>query len=182
VATPSSTGLDLMLLDRRSSIPLATAVVNLLSHDRLTTAQADVHGKISLDLPEGSYDLMVAAKGYMSALFRGLGVVDGRRVEVIRGLDPGGGRSIEELPAGSIGGLIIDRLDQPVTNIIVQAASAQNNYTTRSDKTGCYVLNNVIPGEYEIVWRAGDRALNTEKLKLGGPRLLLRHDVRLIYL
>jgi hypothetical protein len=170
-------------LDRRSSIPLASAVVNIVwGTDRISTEHADVHGVVSADLPEGSYDVLVAASGYMSSLFRGIGVLEGQRVEVVRALIPGRGPGAQEQPSSAIGGMVVDRLEHPLSNIIVQATSSEHNYTVRSDRHGCYVLNNVVPGAYEVIWRNGDRALLKESIEIDKPHVLVRRDVRLLYL
>lgn len=178
----TTTGLDLTLLDRRSSIPLASAGVNIVwGGDRLTTEHADLHGRVAVDLPEGAYDVLIAAQGYMSSLFRGIGVLEGARVELSRALVPGEGHAEEE-PAGAIGGFVLDRLNRPVMNIIVQASSDHNNYTVRSDKQGVYVLHNVIPNTYEVIWRAGDRALLKQNVVVESARQLVRVDAQLLYL
>jgi hypothetical protein len=182
-AASTQTGLDLRLLDRRSSIPLASAVANIVwDNARVTTEHADIRGNIAVNLPQGSYDVLVVAAGYMSSLFRGIGVLDGQRVEVIRGLSPGQGPGDQEKPASAIGGMVLDRLEHPIANIIVQATSGQHNYTVRSDRHGCYVIHNVIPGTYEIVWRAGDRALFKEEIPVPKAGQLIRYDARLRYL
>lgn len=153
-------------------------IVRDASH--LITEHTDVHGRVSIDLPQGAYDIMVLAGGYTSMLMRGVGVLDGQRVELIRGLTPGDGR-VEEKPAGAIGGICLDRLKHPIMNVIVQAMGEGVSYTVRSDKHGCYVLSGLLPGTYRVVWRTGDRALMTEDITLSRPRELVRKDVNLLY-
>jgi hypothetical protein len=176
-----TTGLDLQLVDRRSAIPIGSAVVNIAwDSNRLTTEHADVHGRVSVELPEGAYDVMVAADGYNAALFRGIGVLEGQRVELIRALSVGNGR-LEEKPSGAIGGTCVDRLEQPISNIIVQATSGALNYTVRTDKHGCYMLNGVEPGTYSVTFRTGDRAVLSQQLTIARPRQLIRYDARLLF-
>ena len=178
---PNTTGLDLQIVDRRSSVPLASVVVNIvLDPSHLRTEHTDVRGRISVDLPQGAYDVMILAGGYTATLMRGVGVLDGQRVELIRGLSPGNGR-LEEKPAGAIGGICHDRLSQPLMNIIVQAAADGQSYTVRTDRKGCYMLNGLVPGTYRLTWRTADRALLTEEVELSHPRQLMRKDVRLLY-
>ncbi|MBV8424023.1 MAG: carboxypeptidase regulatory-like domain-containing protein [Candidatus Eremiobacteraeota bacterium] len=156
-------------------------VINIVRDaSHLITEHTDVHGRVSVDLPQGAYDVMILAGGYTSTLLRGVGVLDGQRVELIRGLTPGDGR-VEEKPAGAIGGICLDRLGHPIMNVIVQAMGDGQNYTVRSDKKGCYVLSGLRPGKYRIVWRTGDRALMTEDINLEHPRELVRKDVALLY-
>lgn len=176
-----ATGLDLQVVDRRSAVPLAAVVVNVVRDaTHLITEHTDVHGRVSVDLPEGAYDVMILAGGYTSTLLRGVGVLDGQRVEVIRGLTPGNGR-VEEKPAGAIGGIVTDRLGHAIMNIIVQAMGEGANYTVRTDKHGCYVLSGLLPGKYRVMWRAGDRALMNEDISVTRPRELVRKDVQLLY-
>ena len=178
----TTTGLDVVVIDRRSSIPLGSAVINVVRDEaHLTTEHADVHGRVSVDLPEGAFDVMVSAGGYVASLFRGVGVLAGQRVEIVRALGAGEGR-VEEPPAGAIGGRCLDRLDQPLANIIVQAMSDTLNYTVRSDKHGCYMLNGVQPGKYRVTWRSGDRALLTQEMKVERPRQFIRFDAQLLFL
>jgi hypothetical protein len=158
-----------------------SVVVNIvLDATHLMTEHTDSRGRVSVDLPQGAYDVMILAGGYTSTLVRGVGVLEGQRVELIRGLTPGNGK-LEEKPAGAIGGVCYDRLSQPIMNVIVQAAAEGLNYTVRSDKKGCYMLNGLPPASYQITWRTGDRALMTEQVELSRARELVRKDVHLLY-
>ena len=181
VGSHNTTGLDLQIVDRRSSVPLTSVVINIvLDAKRLMTEHTDVHGRVSVDLPEGAYDVMILAGGYTSTLIRGVGVLEGHRVDLIRGLAPGNGK-LEEKPAGAIGGVCVDRLSQPLMNIIVQANAEGLSYTVRSDRKGCYMLNGLPPAKYKVVWRTADRALMTADIDLLRPRQLVRKDVQLLY-
>jgi hypothetical protein len=156
-------------------------VINIVRDaSHLITEHTDVRGRVSIDLPQGAYDVMIMAGGYTSTLLRGVGVLDGQRVELIRGLSPGSDR-VEEKPAGAIGGVCLDRLGHPIMNIIVQAATEGLSYTVRTDKHGCYVLSGLQPSTYRVTWRSGDRALMTEDISVPRPRELIRKDVRLLY-
>jgi|SRR5579872_1258509 len=178
--TRESTGLDLQIVDRRSAIPITGVVVNILHDTQLLTEQTDVRGRISVDIPEGAYDVMIQASGYTPTLLRGVGVLGGQRVEMLRALSPGADR-LEEAPAGAIGGVCTDRLDHPLANVIVQATAKGQSYTVRSDKRGCYMLGGLPPATYTVIWRTGDRALQTEEIEVSTPRELIRKDVRLLY-
>jgi hypothetical protein len=181
VRPQNTTGLDLQIVDRRSSVPLTSVVVNIvLDATHLRTEHTDVRGRVSVDLPEGAYDIMLLAGGYTSTLIRGVGVLEGQRVELIRGLEVGDGR-VEEKPAGAIGGVCYDRLSQPLMNIIVQAAADGLSFTVRSDRHGCYMLNGLPPAKYRVTWRTADRALMTDTIELAKPRELVRKDVHLLY-
>lgn len=178
---PRITGLDLQIVDRRSSVPLTSVVVNIVvDATHLLTEHTDVRGRVSADLAEGAYDVMIMHGGYTATLIRGVGVLDGHRVELVRGLEPGNGK-LEEKPAGAIGGICYDRLSQPLMNIIVQASAEGHSYTVRSDKQGCYMLNGLQPGKYHVTWRTADRALMTDDIEIGRPRQLVRKDVHLLY-
>jgi hypothetical protein len=160
---------------------LTSVVVNIvLDAMRLLTEHTDVRGRVSVDLPEGAYDIMVIAGGYTSTLMRGIGVLEGQRVELIRGLTAGDGR-VEEKPAGAIGGVCYDRLSQPLMNIIVQANADGLSFTVRTDRHGCYMLNGLPPGKYRVTWRAADRALMSDEIDLPKARELVRKDVHLLY-
>jgi hypothetical protein len=177
----AASGLDLQVVDRRSAVPISSVVINIVRDaTHLITEHTDIRGRVSVDLPEGAYDIMIMAGGYTSTLLRGVGVLDGQRVELIRGLTPGNDR-VEEKPAGAIGGVCLDRLGHPIMNIIVQAAGEGVSYTVRTDRHGCYVLSGLLPAKYRVVWRSGDRALMTDDISVSKPRELVRKDVRLLY-
>ena len=173
-------GLDLQIVDRRSAIPITGVIVNILCEEHLLTEHTDVHGRISVDIPQGAYDVMIQARGYTPTLLRGVGVLGGQRVEMLRALSPGN-ECLEEAPAGAIGGVCWDRLDRPLVNVIVQASSRGQSFTVRSDKRGCYMLGGLPPATYTVIWRTGDRALHTEDIEIATPRKLVRKDVRLLY-
>ena len=173
-------GLDLQIVDRRSAIPITGVIVNIVCDAHLLTEHTDVHGRISVDIPEGAYDVMIQASGYTPTLLRGVGVLGGQRVEMLRALSPGNER-LEEAPAGAIGGVCSDRLDRPLVNVIVQATAKGQSFTVRSDKRGCYMLAGLPPATYTVMWRTGDRALQTEEIEISGPGELVRKDVRLLY-
>jgi hypothetical protein len=178
--TPETSGLDLRIVDRRSAIPITSVVVNVIGDSHLVTEQTDVRGSIAFDLPEGAYDVMIFAAGYTPTLLRGIGVLSGQRVELIRALSPGDER-LEDPPAGAIGGTCLDRVDRPLANIIVLATAKGMSCTARTDKHGCYMLSSLPPDVYRVTWRAGDRALLTEEIEVERPGQLVRKDVRLLY-
>ncbi|MGH7714808.1 MAG: hypothetical protein ACREML_02315, partial [Vulcanimicrobiaceae bacterium] len=67
----ATTGLDLQVVDRRSAVPIASVVINIVRDaTHLITEHTDIRGRISIDLPEGAYDVMIMAGGYTSTLLR----------------------------------------------------------------------------------------------------------------
>jgi hypothetical protein len=144
---------------------------------------ADASGSCRLDVTEGPYDLVVSARGYLSLLLRGIGVLGGYEQQLVRALVPGDDRGVAEIPpATAIGGYVADRVGNPVANIVVQAIAGEQTLMTRTDKRGAYVLHSVRPDTYEMIFRASDRTFHREDLKVADIRAFARYDVKLLQL
>lgn len=171
------------LLDRRSSVPLAGARITCVWRDnRVSRLDADLRGNFSAEMPQGVYDLVISARGYLSLLVRGVGILGGHKQQITRGLIPGDGKDPEGEPATAIGGYVTDRLGRSVANVTVQA-SAENGtatFTTRSDRSGAYVLHGVVPHVYALTVRAADRTLFREHVPVAHVKNFVRLDLRLI--
>ena len=118
--TPSGeqTGsLVMTLLDRRSSVPLAGARINCVWRGgRVSRLDADARGNFQTTLPQGVYDLVISAQGYLSLLVRGIGVLGGYNQHLTRGLIPGEGQTAEGEPATAIGGFVTDPAGRSATS------------------------------------------------------------------
>jgi hypothetical protein len=97
------------LLDRRSSVPLGGARITCVGRDnRVTQFDADRVGRFTTTLREGAYDLVISARGYLSLLVRGVGVLGGHKQLMTRALVPGEGEKPECEPATALGGYVTD--------------------------------------------------------------------------
>ena len=168
-------------LDRRSSHPLAEARLSVVGHDgRATFGKTNAQGEFALKLPEGVYDLAISARGYLSMLIRGLGVLSGHRVEIVRAMVPGDAGS--EPPSDvstAIAGYVTDRLGSALQHVVVELRSEAHKQNTRTEKNGAYVFHTVPIGEYDIFFRAGDRALEKVPVAIPTTKILARVDKRL---
>ncbi len=171
-------------LDRRSSVPLAGAQIMCVGRDRaVTQLTTDAAGTCRFEAPEGPYDFVVSARGYLSLLLRGIGVLGAYEQELVRALVPGEGRGVsEEPPATAIGGFVVDRIGRPVANIIVQAMAGEVTLMTRTDKRGAYVLHSVKPDRYDLVFRSPAQTYHKESLEVADVRAFARYDVKLLHL
>jgi hypothetical protein len=175
--------LVMTLLDRRSSVPLAGARINCVWREgRISRLDADDKGHFRTTLPQGVYDLVISARGYLSLLVRGVGVLGGYNQQLTRALVPGEGQSPEGEPATAIGGFVTDRLGRPVGNVTIHANSERgaSAYTTRTDKTGAYVLHGVVPDMYDLTVRSMERSLLKEHVPISHVKHFVRMDLRLI--
>jgi len=170
-------------LDRRSSVPLGAARITCVWRDnRMSRMDADERGNFSADLPQGVYDLVISARGYLSLFVRGVGVLGGYRQQMTRALVPGEGKHPEGEPATSIGGYVRDRIGRAVANVTIRA-NAENgtlSYTTRTDRSGAYILHGVIPEMYDLSGRTGDRMLAREHVPISHVKHFVRMDMRLV--
>ncbi len=173
------------LLDRRSSAALQGARVMCIGRDgRAYAFKADAQGLFSAQLAEGVYDLVISARGYLSLTVRGIGILAGHEQNVMRGLVPGEGQSLEGEPATAIAGYVKDRVGLAVANVAIHVTQDNGTtaYTTRTDKGGAFILNGVRPGMYDLIARAGERTLALEHVPIANVRSLVRVDLRLIQL
>jgi hypothetical protein len=171
-------------LDRRSSVPLAGAQVMCVGRDRaVTQLTTDASGTCRIEMAEGPYDLVVSARGYLSLLLRGIGVLGGYEHLFTRALVPGDDRAVHDVaPATAIGGYAVDRNGHGVNNVIVQAIAGDVTKMTRTDKRGAYLLHSVEPETYEIVFRAPDRVFHRGETAITDIRAFARYDVKLLHL
>ncbi len=173
------------LLDRRSSVPLAGAQINCVWRDaRVSWLEADKRGNFSAELPQGVYDLVISARGYLSLLVRGVGVLAGYRQTLTRGLIPGEGQSPHGEPATAVGGYVTDRLGRPVPNVTIQlnAEDGTQAYTTRTDRSGAYMLHGVVPHMYDLSVRAGERTVLRDHVPIAHAKNFVRLDPSLLHL
>jgi hypothetical protein len=171
------------LLDRRSSVPLSGARITCIGRDnRVTRFDADRSGRFTTTMPQGVYDLVISARGYLSLLVRGVGVLAGHRQLVTRALIPGEGEDCEREPAAALGGYITDRLGRPVANVAIHLSGTDGEaaYTTRSDREGAYLVNGVLPQNYDVTLCAMERRLARELVAVSNPRDFVRLDLRLL--
>lgn len=150
--------------------------------NRAIRFDADRFGRFTSTLPEGVYDLVISARGYLSLLVRGVGVLAGHRHQVTRALIPGEGDDCDHEPAGALGGFITDRFGRPVTNVTIHISSedGQAAYTTRSDRDGAYLVHSLPARTYDVTLCAVDRRLAREHVVIANPRDFVRLDLRLM--
>lgn len=157
---------------------------------RMSSISTNAQGRAALEVPEGSYDLVVSAKGYLSMLIRGVGVLGGHKTEIMRGLIPGQGHGEDEIPSTAVGGYVRDRLGHPLPNVMVQAIfqtrsildqDQAKTYAARTDAHGAYVIHGVADGDYELVLRAAERTMAKERLSVPDVKHFVRRDITLIH-
>ncbi|MEA2663669.1 MAG: Carboxypeptidase regulatory-like domain [Candidatus Eremiobacteraeota bacterium] len=181
------------LLDRRSSLPLGGARAMCVGRGgRISVLDADLRGAFEASLPEGVYDLVVSARGYLSLTVRGVGVLGGYAQTVTHGLVPGSGVPLEAEPATAVAGYVVDRVGLPVANAAIHVnpagdaygtrKPAGSAYTTRTDREGVYVVHGVVPGMYDLAVRAAERTVAFAHLPIAHVRDLLRVDLRVLQL
>jgi hypothetical protein len=171
------------LLDRRSSVPLCGARITCIGRDnRAIRFDADRFGRFTTAMPEGVYDLVISARGYLSLLVRGVGVLAGHRQLVTRALVPGEGDDCDHEPAAALGGYITDRLGRPVANVTIHVSGedGEASYTTRSDRDGAYLVHGMPPQTYDLTLCAMERRLAREHVAVANPRDFVRLDLRLM--
>jgi hypothetical protein len=171
------------LLDRRSSAPLGGARVSCIWRDqRVSTFKSDDEGAFDALLPEGVYDLVISAHGYLSLFIRGVGVLAGYHQVIVRGLIPGEGQTLEGEPSTAIAGYVRDRIGAAVPGVAIHVNAGNDGaaYTTRTDGAGAFIVHGVRPGMYDVVVRAGERTLDRSHVPIAHVKSLIRHDVRLL--
>ncbi len=175
-----------VLLDRRSSVPLSGAQVTCVARNgRVRMLDADARGAFTAELPEGVYDLVVSARGYLSLTVRGIGVLADHVQDVTRGLVPGDGGALDDsAPATAVGGTVTDRVGQLMRDVTMHLNSddGKQSYTTRTDRTGTYLIHGVAPGMYDLTARAGERTLALAHVPIANVRELIRADMRVVHL
>ena len=171
------------LLDRRSSVPLAGTRVMCIGRDQqVRVLTADAQGRLRAELPEGVYDLVISARGYLSLTVRGVGVLAGHQQDLTRALVPGEGGGMETEQATAIAGVVRDRIGQAVADvqIHVNETGGSTAYTTHTDRTGAFLVHGVPPGMYDLIARSGERRLALEHVPIFNVRDLVRVDLRLV--
>lgn len=182
---PSFGTLRCTLLDRRSSIPLAEARVMCAGRDgRVSRFDTDQGGAFEGEFPQGVYDLVISARGYLSLTIRGIGILAGHHQSLTRGLVPGDGQTLEGEPATAIAGYVVDRVGLAVRNIAIHANEEKGGsaYTTRTDSSGAYILHGVRPGMYDLSVRVGERTVEQRPVPIAHVKELVRLDLRLVQL
>ena len=171
------------LLDRRSSVPLTGARITCVGRDnRVSRFDADRFGRFTTKLPQGVYDLVISARGYLSLLIRGVGILGSHHQVMTRALVPGQGDDPECEPATALGGYITDRLGRPVGNVTINIGSERGDvaYTTRTDRAGAYLLHGVVPQMYDLTICAMERRLARELVPVANIKEFVRLDLRLM--
>lgn len=133
-------------------------------------------------MPQGVYDIVISARGYLSLLVRGIGVLAGHHQVMTRALIPGEDKDPESEPATALGGYVTDRLGRAVGNVTIQinAESGDTAYTTRTGRDGAYLLNGVIPQMYDLTVSALERRLARELVPIANAKEFVRCDLRLM--
>lgn len=177
-ATDSPVGiLHCHLLDRRTSAPLANAHVTCVAGSRIVQLETDSGGRFSAEFVEGVYDVLISARGELSLMLRGVGVLANHEQHLTRALVPGD-TTQSIAPASAIGGFITDRLDHPVEHVAVTAKDSLGGpvLTAHTDRFGAYIVHGVPPGDYELSVRTATHALNRERLTINAAKQFHRRD------
>jgi hypothetical protein len=184
IAVAEQTGsLCCTLLDRRSSVALSGARITCVGRDnRITRHDADRLGRFTTKLPQGVYDLVISARGYLSLLVRGVGVLGGHDQVVTRALVPGEGNSAESEPATAIGGYITDRFGHAVANLTIRVNAEKGDiaYTTRTNAAGAYLLHGIIPETYDFTVCVMERRIARQIVPIAHVKDFIRLDLRLM--
>ncbi len=183
--SPLTGSLSCTLLDRRSSAPLSGARITCVGRDnRVCLFDADRVGRFTTTLPEGVYDFVISARGYLSLLVRGVGVLGGHTQTMTRALVPGEGQNPECEPATALGGYVTDRFRRPVANVSIHINADRGDiaYTTRTDRDGAFLLHGILPHVYDLTIRANERRLAHELVPVANTKDFVRFDVRIMQL
>jgi hypothetical protein len=144
---------------------------------RIAQLDTDARGQFRSDFPEGVYDILISARGELSLMLRGIGVLGGHEQHITRALVPGD--SADNVAAASaIGGFVSDRLEHPVQGLAVTARNELSSqvYTGHTDRFGAYVLHGVPPGEYDLTFRTVTETLHKEHLTITAAKQFHRRD------
>jgi len=149
---------------------------------RVFRFDADRLGTFAAELPEGVYDLVISARGYLSLMVRGIGILARHHQMLTRGLIPGEGKGLEDEPATAVAGYVVDRVGRPVANLAIHVNEERGRhaYTTRTDRSGVYILHGVVPGMYDLSVRAGERTVDQRPLPIAHVKELVRLDLRIV--
>jgi len=165
------------LIDRRTSAPLANAHVTCVAGSRIAQLETDSRGRFSAEFFEGVYDILISARGELSLMLRGVGVLANHEQHLTRALVPGD--ATQSIAAASaIGGFITDRLDGPVERVAVTAKDNLGGpvLTAHTDRYGAYVVHGVPPGDYELSVRTATHTLHRERLMINAAKQFYRRD------
>jgi hypothetical protein len=175
------------LLDRRSSLPLDGARAMCVGRGgRISVFDADARGTFQATLPEGVYDVVVSARGYLSLTVRGVGMLAGYAQAVTHALVPGTGAALDGEAATAVAGYVVDRVGLPVASVAIHLNPTQagggSAYTTRTDRQGAYAINGVVPGMYDLAVRSDERTVAFAHVPIAHVKDLVRVDLRVVQL
>ena len=147
-------------LDARSGPALERSVggarVTCVWRDqRVSMLSADEHGAFVAQLPQGVYDLVISARGYLSLFVRGVGVLGG--IPPDAGARPRSrvrARRLEGEQATAIAGYVFDRIGRTVPGVSIYVehrGSTPRRTPPAPTAKAPYVLHGVVPGMYDLV-------------------------------
>ena len=113
----------------------------------------DESGEIWLSLPEGIYDVVLHARGYLTVALRGIAILAGGTSLMIRALVAGDGMPSVAPAAGAIAGRVLDENGEGEPNAMLQATSAVSTHITQTDPLGNYFFHALPPQEYTLTLR-----------------------------
>jgi hypothetical protein len=190
---PSYGTLHCTLVDRRSSVPLSDARVTCVYGGGIIQVDVDQRGEFRADFPEGTFELVISARGEIGLTLRGIGILAGHTQHMLRAFIPGEDDGYDGVPASAIGGYLTDRLGHGVVEAAVTAslvpdkstpiygaAGAAHTYTGKSDKFGAFIIHAIKPGTYDVVVRTAQRTVSNERVVVLDHRVFVRHDLRLM--
>lgn len=191
--SPNYGTLHCTLVDRRSSVPMSDARVTCVVGGGIIQVDVDQRGEFRADFPQGTFELVISARGELSLTLRGVGILAGHTQHMMRAFVPGEDDGYDGLPASAIGGYLTDRLGHAVVDAAVTASlvperatpiygapGASHTYTAKSDKVGAFIIHAIKPGTYDVVVRTAQRTVSKERVVVPDHRVFVRHDLRLM--
>ena len=191
--SPQYGTLHCTLVDRRSSVPLSDARVTCVVGGGIIQVDVDQRGEFRADFPQGTFELVISARGELSLTLRGVGILAGHTQHMLRAFVPGEDDGYDGVPASAIGGYLTDRLGHVVVDAAVTAslipdkavplygaAQTHHTYTAKSDKFGAFIIHAIKPGLYDVVVRTAQRVVSNERVIVPDHRVFVRHDLRLM--
>ena len=136
----------------------------------------DEHGEVSLSLPEGVYDLVLHASGYVTVALRGIAVAAHANTTIIRALIIGASNPTIAPPASAIVGRVTNARGEGEAHATVQATSLLSTHMTHTDADGYYFFHGVVPATYTVTMHASDGGVVHERAVLLHPFVLTRAD------
>jgi hypothetical protein len=143
------TGISGVVTDAANGQPIANATIfatNVNNHWMHFTGRTGDDGAYFLRTHSGEYVVEAVAMGYWRQEYpEHVNIEDG---EVVDGIN----FALSSFDFGSIAGIVTDSAGTPIAEAFVEAGKIGGHFMrhTRSDSTGAYILEELVPGSYRI--------------------------------